>query len=86
VVEVVKQLEGRLTWSQRRMLALRFHWQKNRLALLLRLVFPLFAIIAILTTLMGYGIVKINDHSGDAAEKSTVRHADRWSAEHQAGT
>jgi hypothetical protein len=73
VVEVVKQLEGRLSWPQRRLLALRFHWRKNKLALVLRLVFPMFAVLAVLATLMAYGIVKINEHGGDAAEKATVR-------------
>jgi hypothetical protein len=73
VVEVVKQLEQQLSWGQRRLIALRFHWQKNWLLLVLRLLLPTVAVLAVLAALMAYGIAKLNKHSGSDAEETTVR-------------
>jgi hypothetical protein len=73
VVEVVRQLEQQLGWWQRRWLALRFHWRKSRMLLLLRLVLPLFAVLAVLASVMAYGIAKLNEHSTATAREKTVR-------------
>jgi hypothetical protein len=72
VVEVVRQLEQQLSWGQRRWLALRFHWRKSRMQLLLRLVLPLFSVLAVLATVMAYGIAKLNEHSTGTAREQTV--------------
>jgi hypothetical protein len=81
VVEVVRQLEQQLGWWQRRWLALRFHWRKSRMLLLLRLVLPLFAVLAVVATVMAYGIAKLNEHSTATAREKTVSfHAVRFAA------
>jgi hypothetical protein len=73
VVEVVRKLEQQLSWWQRRWLALRFHWHKQRLVLLLRLVLPLLAVLAVVGVVMAYGLAKLTEHSGGTAREATVR-------------
>jgi hypothetical protein len=69
VVEVVRQLEQQLGWWQRRRLAMRFNWRKQRLVLLLRLVLPVLAVIG---AVMAYGFAKLGEHSGGTAREATV--------------
>jgi hypothetical protein len=72
MVELVRALEGQLSsWWQRRRLALHFHWRKRPTELLVRLVLPLLALLAIVVSLMVYGVLKLRKQ-GDAAAAASV--------------
>ena len=68
MVELVRTLEGQLdSWWQRRCLALHFHWRKRPTELLVRLVLPLLALLAIVVPLMVFGFLKLLKQGETAA-------------------